>query len=213
MRIQITAASLVVYLASTLLGAEPPKKTRFDVPEDWKTERIALPPTFAPDMKLQGTEEIWFAPGMFKPKSASFFSYMFVFQLKSKPELNQEVIEREILVYYRGLARSVLKRSKVEVDPKQFSLKLKQSKTIDEKAKAPAGMKRYAGDLKWVEPFATQKPQTLHLEVDMWANSKTNQNYLFVCVSPQEDKAAIWKTMRNLRVSFLSTSKKEAAKR
>ncbi|MEO2047794.1 MAG: hypothetical protein ABGX16_14625 [Pirellulales bacterium] len=73
-------------------------------------------------------------------------------------------------------------------------------------------MKRYAGDLKWIEPFTTQKQQTLHLEVDLWANGRTNENYLFVCVSPKDDRAAIWKTMRDLRVSFLSASRDDAAK-
>ena len=48
---------------------------------DWKGERIVLPPKFAPDMKLTGVEEIRFAPGMFKPESETFFTYVFVFAL------------------------------------------------------------------------------------------------------------------------------------
>src|SRR5438045_1155199 len=47
----------------------------------WKGERIQLPPPFAPAMKLKGTEEIRFAPGMFDASSATFFSYAFVFSV------------------------------------------------------------------------------------------------------------------------------------
>ena len=211
MRIQMFAAALVFYMVSASLGTEPPKETQFDVPAGWKTERIALPPSFAPDMKLKGTEEIWFAPGMFQPKSDSFFSYMFVFHIESKPELIHEVIERELLVYYRGLASAVLNGRNVAVDTTRFVVKLSQVKTIG--AKAPIGLKRYVGDLNWVEPFVTRKPQTLHLEVDAWTNSRTSQNYLFVCASPQDKMVAIWKTMRELRVSYLSTSPVDVAKR
>ena len=32
-------------------------------------------------MKLTGVEEIRFAPGMFKPESETFFTYVFVFAL------------------------------------------------------------------------------------------------------------------------------------
>src|SRR4051812_41200275 len=71
---------------------------------EWKGERIELPPSFAPAMALQGIEEIRFAPGMFNPKSDSFFTYALVFSVPKTQELTPEVIKRELLAYYRGLA-------------------------------------------------------------------------------------------------------------
>jgi hypothetical protein len=209
MRICLIAMALVVCMMSALRGEERPPEIQFDAPEDWKKERIALPPSFAPKMKLQGTEEVRFAPGMFQPESDSFFSYMFVFQVQSKPELTQAVIQRELLVYYRGLATAVLKGSDVKVETSQFAIKLNQVKANNENAK-DAGPKRYTGNLKWVEPFATRKPQTLHLEIDAWTSDKPSHNYLFVCVSPQAKKTAIWKSMRELRIAFLKANREDA---
>ena len=61
---------------------EPGEKLVFDT--EWKGERIELPPTFAPKMKMEGIEEIRFAPGMFKPGEEDFFSYVFVFAIPAQ---------------------------------------------------------------------------------------------------------------------------------
>ena len=172
-------------------------------PTGWKGETISLPPSFAPDLKLKGTEVIRFAPGMFNSKSDSFFSYVFVFQVEPGQELTQKVLRQELLVYYRGLAVAVLKNQKVDVDAKSFTLKLEEAKTTD--VARPAGAKMYNGDLKWLEPFVTRKPQTLHLELTAWQDAKSKHNYVFVCASPKKTTEAIWKEMRGIRKSFYQT--------
>jgi len=185
-----------------VFGEEPAVDFRFETPEGWKKERIALPPPFAPDMKLKGLEEIRFAPGMFQPQSDSFFSYVFVFQLENKPELTQEVMDSELLAYYRGLAIAVLKSRDVSADTNTLTLKLTEARTIDEAPKPPPTPKQYTGDLKWVEPFVTGQSQTLHLEVETWKHEDSNHRYMFVCASPKPKTAAIWRQMHEIRASF-----------
>lgn len=170
-------------------------------PDGWGGERISLPPQFAPNMQVKGIEEIRFAPGMFKPESKSFFSYVFVFQLEQKPELSRDTIQRELLTYYRGLATAVLKRTDVEVDPKSFTLKLNETKI----AGGPTNATGLSGDLKWLEPFQTRKPQTLHIEAHSW--HRADKNYLFVCVSPKDKKAAIWADMYKIRSAYFQSLK------
>ncbi|MGI9239725.1 MAG: hypothetical protein ACR2RV_02930 [Verrucomicrobiales bacterium] len=174
---------------------------------DWKGERIELPPPFAPEMKLEGIEEIRFAPGMFEPESDSFFSYVFVFSVPGDQELSQEVIQKETLAYYRGLAASVLKGKGKEVDTTKFKFTLEKS---DKAGAVPASVgdkasvTEYRGKLDWIEPFATAKPQVLHFEIQAWTDPKTERGYLFVNTSPKEvsDTAAIWKEMRTIRSEF-----------
>jgi len=210
MHIRMMTAVFVIYLVPALPGAEPTKEIQFDIPPGWKSERIDLPPSFAPKMKLHGTEDVRFAPGMFQSASDTFFSYMFVFRVQSDPELSHEVIERELLVYYRGLATAVLKSRDIEVDTTRFALQLKEVKAADAQATGAGDLKQYAGDLDWIEPFVTREPQTLHLEIDAWANSQSSHNYLFVCVSPQGKKAAIWKTMHERRAEFVDANPRDA---
>lgn len=200
-RVGLATIAICLSFAAALPAAEPAEEIQLDAPEDWKGERIKLPPSFAPNMKLKGIEEIRFAPGMFEADSDSFFSYLFVFQLETEPQLTREVIESELLVYYRGLATAVLKGRNITVDTTKFTLRLKPQKAGDAK---DDNSPRYVGDLAWLEPFVTQQSQTLHLEVDAWTDSQAKQNYLFVCVSPQDKKSEIWKTMRELRAAFLA---------
>ena len=138
-RILITAATLMLGLASAMLAAER-AEIKFDAPDGWAKERIALPPSFAPKMTWKGIEEVRFAPGMFKAESDSFFSYMFVFQVQAETELQTKAIERELLVYYRGLASAVLKGRNVEVDTTKFTLKLTPRKAKDQPAVSRAGL-------------------------------------------------------------------------
>lgn len=174
---------------------------------DWKGERIALPPAFAPAMKLKGIEEIRFAPGMFQAPSESFFSYAFVFSVTKDQELTQAVIQQEMLVYYRGLAESVLKSKGKTAETGKFTFKLeraKQATGTPEQLLAATPVTQYAGELDWIEPFVTGKPQVLHFEIQAWSNPGTSRNYLFVCTSPKArgETETIWKELRTIRRTF-----------
>lgn len=174
---------------------------------EWKGERIALPPTFAPAMKLKGIEEIRFAPGMFQAQSDSFFSYAFVFSVSKEQELTPELIQQEILVYYRGLAESVLKSKGRTVESGKFTFKLERTKQASATpAQLPAStpVTQYGGELDWVEPFVTGKQQVLYFEIQSWTLPSTARNYLFVCTSPKArgETEAVWKELRSIRRTF-----------
>lgn len=200
--LRLFAVSLL--LTATLLVADEKDSVKLAAPEGWGGETIALPPGFAPDMKLKGSEHIRFAPGMMKPASDSFFSYAFVFELQSKPDLTDAVVKEEFLKYYRGLCKKVLDGKAPDVDPSKFTLELQRLKSDakpqpnEKDADAPV---LYTGTLDWVEPFATKKPQKLNLEIRTW--TKTDRNYIFACVSPQARDTAIWKQLHAIRDDYL----------
>jgi hypothetical protein len=191
-------------LMSLLCVADEPAPFKLAAPKGWGGETIELPPRFAPDMKLKGSEHIRFAPGMMKPASDSFFTYAFVFELQPQPVLTETIIKDEFLKYYRGLCKAVLNGKLPDVDPSKFTLELKRIKpdarpsSDEEVAGAPA---QYVGTLDWVEPFATKKPQTLNLEIWTWI--RNDRNYVFACVSPQALDAAIWKQLHSIRDDYL----------
>jgi hypothetical protein len=199
---RILAVSLL--MSGTLLVADEPNTSKLPAPEGWAGETIELPPEFAPDMKLKGSEHIRFAPGMMKPESSSFFSYAFVFELQPKPDLTDAVVKEEFLKYYRGLCKAVLKDKLPDVDPSKFTLDLQRvkSKTEPSSDEKPATAPTlYTGTLDWVEPFATKKPQKLNLEIRIWA--KNDRNYIFACVSPQARDTAVWKQLHAIRDDYL----------
>ena len=63
----------------------------------------------------------------------------------------------------------------------------------------------YVATLKWIEPFATKKPQTLRIETRVWPGAK-NRTWAFMCVSPNEPVDPIWNTMRSVRDAFVKTN-------
>ena len=200
--LRLFAVSLL--LIATLLVADETNPVKLAAPEGWGGETIELPPSFARDMKLKGSEHIRFAPGMMKPASDSFFSYAFVFELQSKPDLTGAVVKDEFLKYYRGLCKKVLDGKAPDVDPSQFTLELQRLKSDakpqpnEKDADAPV---LYTGTLDWVEPFATKKPQKLNLEIRTWA--RNDRNYIFACVSPKARDTAIWKQLHAIRDGYL----------
>lgn len=188
----------------TLLVADEPTRFKLAAPEGWGGETIELPPGFAPDMKLKGSEHIRFAPGMMNSGSDSFFSYAFVFELQPRPELTETVVKDEFLKYYQGLCKAVLNGKLPDVNPSEFKLELKRDKSdanLATDAQAASGPMLYSGTLDWVEPFVTKKTQKLNLEMRTW--SSNNRNYIFACVSPQATDAAIWKQLRMIRDDYL----------
>jgi hypothetical protein len=179
---------------------QPGKEPAYQVPTPagWAKETFSLPPSFAPDMNWKGSEELRFAPGMFKANAPDFFSYAMLFWLPDDAEIDAKTMERELLAYYRGLAAAVLKGKKQDVDTKVFGLNITATKPPDRRpgGEAVAG---YVGELKWTEPFATGMPQTLRLEIQSWPVAKHSHHCVFVCASPQPQTAAVWKALREIR--------------
>ncbi len=205
--------SAVVILLGGICSFSPAQDTNPATTEklifntEWKGERITLPPSFAPEMGLKGIEEIRFAPGMFDAKSDSFFTYAFVFSVSADQKLTEDVIRKETLNYYRGLARAVLKGKGLDVDADKFTFDLKIANAVKDAPESiakPETVTHYSGKLDWVEPFATAKPQSLHFEIQTWSDTTTVRNYLFVCASPRKPAEAdpIWKELRRIRRGF-----------
>ena len=197
---------LICLLSIRLLPAQEsgpgPADFQFHTPAAWRGEVIKLPPGFARDLKWHGVESIKFAPGMFKAESESFFSYVLVFLLSKDDDVSGKAVHAQILTYYKGLAKAVMGGKRMSVNTDEFKLKLKAT---DESKAIPADVGKgevsiWTGTLDWIEPFATQKTQTLNIEVHLW--KKGEQPVLYFTVSPQGKDHAIWKEMHGYREKF-----------
>jgi hypothetical protein len=192
---------------SAMLGAllvtagEPDTDPPYRLPEPkgWGKETIELPPGFAPDMKWKGVEELRFAPGMFKADAADFFSYALLFWLPDDQKNDPATMQQELLTYYRGLAKAVLGSKKEKVDTSAFALTITEAKEKPGKRATGEPVTAYTGELRWTEPFATGKPQTLRFEIHVWHSDKHKRHCVFVCASPQPESAEVWKTLREIR--------------
>lgn len=189
--------SLLALLQSTPLRGE----VEIPAPQNWSGERIALPPGFAKDMKFKGYEKIRFAPGMFDANSNSFFSYVLVFSIANDSDVSIKNLKSELLKYYRGLATAVMKGQQKTVDTSKFDLDLKalqKTKVPDDKVAS-----QLVGTLNWIEPFRTQKDQSLRIKIDVRVLKDGQPTLLFIQASPAKFDATIWDEMAKIRNRFL----------
>lgn len=147
----------------------------YPAPEDWKKEVIALPPDFAPDLSWKGKECLRFAPGMFKAEAPDFFSY--TFSLVLEEPIAQ--LEGDLMVYYVGLAKAVMKNP--QLDTSWFKLKRTRKGHYT---------------LYWLEPFATKKPQYLYLQAEQFDD---RGRIWFICASPRPAQDPIWEKLHLYR--------------
>ncbi len=202
--IKSAGTAILLLLCTTLLWPASVRcqSLKIAAPDDWRAETITLPPEFASDMKLKGIEELRFAPGMFQADSDTFFSYVFALQTAAEPQITAAVLKREMLAYYRGLAKAVAAGKDLELDVDQFSFALSDAHALENESNLPVGLQRSQGELSWVEPFVTGKQQLLQLEIDHWQDEASKHHYLFVCVAPRGASDQIWERMREIRASF-----------
>lgn len=186
--------------AMTAVG-QPAKDSPYKLPtpKGWSKETIPLPPAFAKDMTWKGTEELRFAPGMFKADAKDFFSYSLLFWLPDDQKIDVKTLEKELLEYYRGLAKAVFQSKKSDVDVSTFTLTIKDAKEKPGNRAGGEVVAAYIAELKWTEPFATGKPQSLRIEIQTWHSDKEKHHCVFICASPQPETAEVWKTLLEIR--------------
>jgi hypothetical protein len=197
----VLLAAILCAILTVPAEAQPAKDTpyKLPIPKGWGKETIQLPPSFAKEMTWKGSEELRFAPGMFKADATDFLSYSLLFWLPEDQKIDPKTMEKELLAYYQGLAKAVLASKKTEVDASTFTLIIKDVKEKPGKRMGGEEVTAYTAELKWVEPFATGKPQTLLMEIQVWHSDKQKHHCVFICASPQPETAEVWKTLREIR--------------
>src|SRR5882757_1118456 len=90
---------MVLAIGATLQDAD----THFPAPDGWRTERIEFPIPFAKDLDYKGSEDLRFAPGMFKPEAPDYFSYAIVMWIDGALSFEPASLEKDLLKYYKGL--------------------------------------------------------------------------------------------------------------
>ncbi|HWO57640.1 MAG TPA: hypothetical protein VNN55_08760 [bacterium] len=197
-RISVLFASMLLAAAAF---AQEAAELPFAVPtpDGWAKETIPLPPSFAPDMKWSGLEELRFAPGWMNADSATFFSYALLFWLPGDQPTDAHTLETQLLTYYRGLAQAVAESKGKVLDVTRFTMSVVDAATPPQKRAGGEEVTAYNGKLKWIEPFTTGREQTLRMEIQVWRSVMPVGNCVFICASSQPETAEVWTKLRAIR--------------
>jgi len=170
------------------------------IPEGWQHETIPFPLEFAPDLPYRGVEELRFAPGIFKPDQAGYWSYAFVWWLDGKPALGAAELNASLERYFAGLCVSVAKDKGQTIDPAKFSASMRLVNSSPRKL--GHAVTSFTGIVESYDPFATGKTIVLNLEAWVWDCDKSGKRAVLVLASPSPQNAAIWTSLRKRRDEF-----------
>ena len=153
-------------------------------PDGWRFERLEFPLSFAPDIALEGFEELAFAPGMFEPESESYFSYALAIRAEGEHEVDAAWLEAFLVDYYRGLCEAVGKSRKPEPDLSDFAVRVTR------------GAHGWRAAVDMVDAFVTGEPLQLELELELQRTADATE--LFGLASPMPAGSPIWGELRAL---------------
>ena len=173
---------------TTLQGQDP--TLLGEAPEGWRFERIEFPLDFAPDLELEGYEELWFSPGMFDANADSYFSYAIAMEFEHGKELEAEFVRNLFQTYFVGLCKSVGGARNLDLDLDEISTK---AKVTDQGIQVTVNM---------YDPFVTGKKMKLNIRVTSHPAKDDSKIILLGTASPADADAEIWETLETFRTGF-----------
>lgn len=191
---------LLLALMASLHASAAEQPTILKEPAGWGFEAMAIPPGFAPDIKLNGSEEIRFAPGMFDTRATDYFTYVVAILADGAPELGAAELKEFLEKYYRGLSRAVGRGKGLSPDTAQMKAMVKPAPP------GPDAKKRFAAEIVFFDSFTDGRKINLHVEALVVPRTATKQTCLIMLVSPSSKEAAVWHTLREIGTKAASNA-------
>ncbi len=158
---------------------------------DWGKEIFHFPLHFAPEIPLEGLEEVVFPKNWRKPDSTDFWSYVFVWDLDNKKAITASELESTLKPYFDGLMKVVNDDENAEM--------IKTTANF-QKSTSPEDNVDFTGKLTIFDAFATNKP--LNLNARVFSNYCEEKGKLVVLFqfSPLGFDAPVWDKLRTVKV-------------
>ncbi len=176
------------------IGSAPRKTSSADIlkePTDWRLETMSVPPSFAPDVKFKGSEEIRFAPGMFDTGSNTYFTCALAIVANGVTEMGAAEIKDFLERYYRGLSTSRAQRKGTPPDPAAMQ-------AVVNPVSGPDAGKRFTAQVVFFDSFSDGRKVTLHVEAAVIPRPAKKQVCLILLVSPSAKESDVWPTLREV---------------
>jgi len=159
----------------------------FPMPQDWTMERAIFPPSFSPNSKYKGFEEIHFPPGWGDIKTEDYWTVSYLFRLDGKQKLDAISIADFIKIYFEGLIADNARRRNIPAD-KIVPISAQLKKTITEQG----DIETYTGMVNSLDYMAVV-PITFNCRVHIKAGRQ--QTPVLIEISPKPFDLPIWQAM------------------
>jgi len=181
---------LITLFFPMLLWGQAPEPI-IKAPETWNSELINFPLAFAPEIQLEGFEDIRFAPGWADPSSDQFWTYHFTWVLEKPVELDAASLESTLTLYFDGLAKTVLDQTSdnsVTEEPAQPICQFQGTGN------------RFTGTVKIFDAFHTMNVITLNIIVRERNCTASGKQLISFELSPKPFDHQIWNIFKNVQI-------------
>jgi hypothetical protein len=167
------------------------------LPKGWGYERFLLPPEFAPGIKYTGVEDLRFAPDWTNDKSGDYWTYAYLWFLKTKVSINKQALEKALQLYYEGLIGRNIKERNIPSDKiVPTTVALTKIKTL------PGDNKTFSGKINMLD-YLHQVPVSLNCIIHLKYCTETGNTFLFFQLSPQPFSGNHWSALADIWSRFI----------
>ena len=160
-------------------------------PADWRFETFPMPPGFAPDVKLKGSEEARFSPGMYDTTSPYYFTYAIAITAEGPLSWGPAELKDFLEEYFRGLSTGRAKRTGAQPDVSQMIA------TVAPRAGAE-GTNRLSAQMVFIDSFTDGRKVTLNVETQLIDRPEAKQSVIIFLISPSATDSPAWKDLREV---------------
>lgn len=166
-------------------------------PDGWRTETIAFPLGFAPELEYEGVEELRFAPGMFNADSEDFWTYAFVWWISDRSSLEPAGLAKDLEFYFAGLTRAVAPERGFDASAATHDVQLAMFENGGDDSEID-----FKGGATVFDPFATGESISLNIRVKQTSCLEEGRLAVVFELSPQPLIHQVWSSLAGIRDGF-----------
>jgi len=171
---------------------------KYLVPDGWRGEPYSLPPSFAPEVRFQGAEEVRLPAGWGVAGSPEYWSVALLWWLKAGQKIDAASLQENMRAYYDGLVTTGGGPVKHQIPADKMVTTKVEIKAIKTE---PGDVNTYAGTVDMLD-YMGMKPMRLNFLAHVRDCGDPGHVPVFLELSPKPYDDAIWEQLKDLKKRF-----------
>ena len=182
---------IILFLTFSVISFSQEEETVLSAPENWQSEIIPFPLSFAQEIDLVGFEDLRFAPKWSDSTNQNFWTYMFVWYVEKSSPMTETKLTEYFNLYYDGLMGIDNNNSADTTNSNQLD------KTLCLFVKTGEG---FTGKMRVYDRFFTRDYIILNIKVTESFCPETNKQIILCDISPKAFDHELWEIFDDVKL-------------
>ena len=153
----------------------------------WSKEIILFPIDWAPDLTLDGFEELRFSPNWDKPENSEFWTLALSWKVNTPNTLSLKEIQFNLAHYFDGLMK-----------PNHWATEFAEPKVTLQLTEVENEITHYIGQIDFFDGFHTGKPISTYFNATQRFCKASKSTIIVFLISSQEKTHPIWEELNTI---------------